>query len=67
MKIKRFRLIVDGKLTLALTKKNYKDVLGMQYGLLDAVEYVLDDMEKTPCDGMGISMNGYYVQVNKLQ
>lgn len=67
MKINRFRLIVNGSITLFLTKNNYTKILGNS-PLINAVTEIIPEMEirKT---GMMLVPNffGYdSIQVDKL-
>lgn len=68
MIIKKFRLIVNGSLTLFLTKKNYADVLGNS-PLVHAVTEIISGMEEKKTGMMLVPcFYGYdSVQVDRLK
>ena len=64
-KVNRFRLIIDGKVTLVLTRRNYTTVLAMA-DIRGHVETMLMEIETKGFGGMMESCGSYQLQVNRV-
>jgi hypothetical protein len=59
----KFTLILDGKFTLNLTRKNYAQILA-NWSLVGAVTNMLADMDAQKVYGMGSNTSGWMIQIN---
>lgn len=58
----KFTLILDGKFTLHLTRKNYESILG-EHSLMLAVGNMLADMDAQRVYGMASNASGWMIQI----
>ena len=64
MKINKFRLIIDAKIFLSLTKNNYPRII-QNAVLCNIVGGMIEKMERENVRGMGMSQLGFFVQIDK--
>ena len=61
--MKKFRVVINGKIVLFLNSKNYSKIIGIS-NLYTAITKILHDLEVHKVNGMLNQVDGFIVQVD---